>query len=112
MKFELKDFQTTTARGILGKLDAARNDLHSGELQAIVLSAPTGSGKTITVAAVIDWTFGGADGIPARPNTTFLWLSDSPELNQQSKGSLREGFCLRRTLRRDNGGAGQTVRVT
>ncbi len=59
-----------------------------GKLQAVVLSAPTGSGKTITVAAVIDWTFGGADGIAARPNTTFLWLSDSPELNQQSKGKL------------------------
>lgn len=88
MKFELKDFQNTSARSILSKLDGARKDLRSDELQAIVLSAPTGSGKTITVAAVIDWTFGGADGIPARPNTTFLWLSDSPELNQQSKGKL------------------------
>jgi type III restriction enzyme len=88
MKFELKDFQTVSAKSILAKLDSARNDLRSDELQAIVLSAPTGSGKTITVAAVIDWTFGGADGIAARPNTTFLWLSDSPELNQQSKGKL------------------------
>ncbi len=88
MKFELKDFQTTSAKSILSKLDGARNDLRHDELQAIVLSAPTGSGKTITVAAVIDWTFGGADGIAARPNTTFLWLSDSPELNQQSKGKL------------------------
>src|SRR6266516_1057389 len=88
MKFELKDFQTTSARAILSKLDAARSELRNGELQAIVLSAPTGSGKTITVAAVIDWTFGGADCISARPNTTFLWLSDSPELNKQSEGKL------------------------
>ena len=88
MKFELKDFQTTSARSILVKLEGARSDLRHDELQAIVLSAPTGSGKTITVAAVIDWTFGGADGIAARPNTTFLWLSDSPELNEQSKGKL------------------------
>jgi type III restriction enzyme len=88
MKFELKDFQINSARSILAKLDAARNDLRNDEPQAIVLSAPTGSGKTITVAAVIDWTFGGADGVAARPNTTFLWLSDSPELNQQSKGKL------------------------
>src|ERR1035441_5824574 len=88
MKFELKDFQTNSARSILSKLDGARSDLRNDELQAIVLSAPTGSGKTITVAAVIDGTFGGADGIAARPNTTFLWLSDSPELNQQSKGKL------------------------
>jgi type III restriction enzyme len=88
MKFELKDFQINSARSILAKLDVARNDVRNDEPQAIILSAPTGSGKTITVAAVIDWTFGGADGINARPNTTFLWLSDSPELNQQSKGKL------------------------
>ena len=88
MKIELKDFQTTSARGILTKLCQARQSVSNGELEAIVLSAPTGSGKTITVAAVIDWTFGGAYGIPARPNTTFLWLSDSPELNAQSKGKL------------------------
>lgn len=88
MKFELKDFQTTAARMIIDDLGEARVAASKGKLQAVVLSAPTGSGKTITVAAVIDWTFGGADGIAARPNTTFLWLSDSPELNQQSKGKL------------------------
>ena len=88
MKFELKDFQTKSARAILDELDESRVAASKGKLQAVVLSAPTGSGKTITVAAVIDWIFGGADGIPARPNTTFLWLSDSPELNQQSKGKL------------------------
>lgn len=88
MKVELKDFQVNSARSILDELDEARVAASKGKLQAVVLSAPTGSGKTITVAAVIDWTFGGADGIAARPNTTFLWLSDSPELNQQSKGKL------------------------
>ncbi len=88
MKIELKDFQVTSARSILSKLDSARSDLRNGEPQAIVLSAPTGSGKTITVAAVIDWTLGGADGIAPRPNTIFLWLSDSPELNRQSLSKL------------------------
>lgn len=88
MKFELKDFQVNSARGILTKLGQARQGVAEGELEAIVLSAPTGSGKTITLAAVIDWIFGGTEGIPPRPQTTFLWLSDSPELNQQSKGKL------------------------
>jgi type III restriction enzyme len=32
--------------------------------------------------------FGGTEGLAARPNTTFLWLSDSPELNIQSKAKL------------------------
>jgi type III restriction enzyme len=88
MKLELKDFHSTSAKSIISKLGQARQGVAGGDLEAIVLSAPTGSGKTITVAAVIDWTFGGAEGIAARPNTTFLRLSDSPELNQQSKGKL------------------------
>jgi type III restriction enzyme len=88
MKYDLKTFQTESARSILTKLGQARPGISDGELEAIILSAPTGSGKTITVAAVIDWTFGGSDGIVARPQTTFLWLSDSPELNIQSKTKL------------------------
>jgi len=92
MKLELKPFQEVAALDILTKLDKARQEVAGGDLQAIVLSAPTGSGKTITVAAVIDQTFGGGDGVTARPNTTFLWLSDSPELNAQSKAKLL-GAC-------------------
>ena len=101
MKFELKDFQTTSARAILDELDEARLAASKGKLQAVVLSAPTGSGKTITVAAVIDWTFGGADGIAARPNTTFLWLSDSPELNRrarQAAGGVRSCASFHRLV--------------
>jgi len=92
MKLELKPFQENATRDILSKLDKARNSVASGDLEAIILAAPTGSGKTITLAQVIDYTFGGGDGISARPKTTFLWLSDSPELNQQSKNKLL-GAC-------------------
>src|ERR1035437_8703528 len=88
MKLELKSFQDTAARDIICELDDARTSAAKGKLQAIILAAPTGSGKTITLAQVIDFTFGGGDGISARPNTVFLWLSDSPELNVQSKNKL------------------------
>jgi type III restriction enzyme len=88
MKLELKSFQETASRDIIVELDEARTSAAKGKLQAVVLAAPTGSGKTITVAQVIDLTFGGGDGISARPNTLFLWLSDSPELNTQSKNKL------------------------
>jgi type III restriction enzyme len=88
MKVELKDFQSVAARAILDELEEARESVARGKLQAVVLSAPTGSGKTITIASVIDLTFGGGDGVLARPDTVFLWLSDSPELNAQSKGKL------------------------
>lgn len=92
MKLELKPFQDNAARDIIAKLDKARDSVASGDLEAIILAAPTGSGKTITLAQVIDYTFGGGDGVSARPNTVFLWLSDSPELNTQSKNKLL-GAC-------------------
>jgi len=92
MKLELKPFQENAAREIICELDEARTSVAKGKLQAVILSAPTGSGKTITLAQVIDLTFGGGDGIPARPQTTFLWLSDSPELNVQSGNKLL-GAC-------------------
>jgi len=44
MKFELKDFQNTSARAVLDELDEARVAAAKGKLQAVVLSAPTGSG--------------------------------------------------------------------
>jgi type III restriction enzyme len=92
MKLELKKFQEIAAGDIICELDEARVSAAKGKLQAVILSAPTGSGKTITLAQVIDLTFGGGDGIPARPQTTFLWLSDSPELNVQSGNKLL-GAC-------------------
>jgi len=88
MKLEPKFFQENAARDIVAKLDKARQSVSGGDLEAIILSAPTGSGKTITLAQVIDLTFGGGDGIPACPQTVFLWLSDSPELNVQSSNKL------------------------
>lgn len=88
MKLELKPFQEKAALGIMAELDDARSSSAKGKAQAVVLSAPTGSGKTITLAQVIELTYGGGDGIQARPNTVFLWLSDSPELNAQSRNKL------------------------
>ncbi len=88
MKVELKEFQSIAARTILDELEEARDSVSRGKPQAVVLSAPTGSGKTITIASVIDQTFGGGDGVLAHPDTVFLWLSDSPELNAQSKAKL------------------------
>ncbi len=92
MKLEPKDFQDIAARDIVAKLEKARQGVADGDLESIILSAPTGSGKTITLAQVIDLMFGGGEGIPARPQTVFLWLSDSPELNIQSSNKLL-GAC-------------------
>src|SRR5947207_1924891 len=92
MKLELKPFQENAARDIIAELDDSREAVGRNKLQAVILSAPTGSGKTITLARVIDLMLGGEDGISARPDTIFLWLSDSPELNIQSANKLL-GAC-------------------
>ena len=89
MKFELKDFQAQSARGLLAELEKARQGVRLGKLQALLLSAPAGSGKTTTVAAVMNWTLGGAPGLAARPATTFLWLADAAQLNLHGRGKLR-----------------------
>lgn len=89
MKFELKDFQQERGRELIEKLAAARDGYkRHAELQAIVFSSPTGSGKTITVASVLEGLFRGCEGHPARPSSRVLWISDSPELNAQSRDKL------------------------
>lgn len=52
-----------------------------GELSAIALTAPTGAGKTVIAAFVIEHLLVGPD---ADPDAVVLWLSDSPSLNVQT----------------------------
>lgn len=75
------------------------------ETQVISLQAPTGSGKTIIAAALIERIYQGMTEPSGRvyerqPDAIFVWLSDSPELNNQSKekielttDKLRFGQC-------------------
>src|SRR6266542_1479212 len=89
MKVELKSFQEEKRRELQNKLNAARDEFsRSGELQAIVLSSPTGSGKTITIGALLESLFEGDDDYPAQPQARVLWISDSPELNIQIRDKL------------------------
>ncbi|MGE6896471.1 DEAD/DEAH box helicase family protein [Priestia flexa] len=53
--------------------------------QIISFSAPTGSGKTIIMTTLFeDILYGNADNI-GEPDSIFIWLSDSPELNEQTR---------------------------
>jgi type III restriction enzyme len=52
------------------------------------LASPTGSGKTIITTQLIEDILNGADEIPAEPDAVFLWLSDQPELNEQSRKKI------------------------
>ncbi len=56
--------------------------------QVISMQAPTGSGKTIIMAAFIESIFFGNENYEPKPDAVFVWLSDSPQLNAQSKQKI------------------------
>jgi type III restriction enzyme len=97
MKFLLREFQKAHVRGLLKKLKQAKRDLLDDAVsQAITLSAPTASGKTVMMTAFIERVLFGKGGLEdfddpdftTEPGAVFLWLSDSPQLNQQSLAKM------------------------
>ncbi len=86
--------------------DALDNYRKREKTQVVSLQAPTGAGKTIIAASLIEDIFFGstlADGTTfnEQPEAIFVWLSDSPELNAQSRqkielktSKLRFGQCV------------------
>ena len=95
MRFELKDYQEQAARKVISALHRGIRDYASvqdRDFTAISLSAPTGAGKTVIAAAVIERVFFGAPdtGHPADPNAIFLWLTDDPNLNAQTRKRMIE----------------------
>lgn len=68
------------------------------DLQINSFSAPTGSGKTIIMTTLFeDILYGNADNI-GEPDSVFNWLSDSPELNEQTRlkiESKSDKICVR-----------------
>lgn len=86
MKLELKDFQEVAVNQLISKLKPAKREVaEGGDHQAVILAAPTGSGKTVITAALIEEILIGSDQFTAEPDAVFLWLSDQPVLNEQSK---------------------------
>lgn len=63
---------------------AKRDYEEDGENTIISLAAPTGAGKTIILSALIEKILCGDDNNKKEPNSIFIWLSDDPELNEQS----------------------------
>ena len=56
--------------------------------QVVSFTAPTGSGKTIIMSALIEDIFYGTEQITEQPDAIFVWLSDSPQLNDQSRNKI------------------------
>lgn len=87
MKYELKDFQEK-AVATLAKQMVQADDMYRSYNNKVScsLSAVTGSGKTVMAAAAIEALLNGSEDLNIEPhqNVTFLWVTDSPALNEQT----------------------------
>jgi type III restriction enzyme len=88
VKLLLKDFQTEAVGRLVKHLRRAANEARTGDLQSVCLSSPTGSGKTVMVTAAIERILQGDDDAAPEPEATFLWVTDQPELNEQTRRKM------------------------
>jgi len=63
----------------------ASGEAAGGDSQAVSLSAPSGSGKTIMATAAIERLIVFDEYAGPLPEVTFLWITDQPELNDQTR---------------------------
>ncbi len=84
MRVALFDFQETALEELRGQLLAMRAEA-GRRPQALSFSAPTGAGKTIMMAALFEQILFGAPDFEPQPDAVILWLSDMPELNEQTR---------------------------
>lgn len=86
MKVDLFPFQQKALRDLRVKTAEALGSYHRTHApQVVSFTAPTGAGKTIIMASLIEDIFFGDESHADQPEAIFLWLSDSPQLNEQSK---------------------------
>ena len=86
---ELFPFQRIAMNELHSRVAMAQDSYSKFKVpQVISLQAPTGSGKTIIMASLIEDIFCGTENFPEEPDAIFVWLSDSPDLNKQSKNKI------------------------
>lgn len=95
MKFTLNGYQTDAVTNLLLQLKEARSLYHHPDRPretSLVLTAPTGAGKTVMAAATIEALFFGSDRYDFRadPSAVVIWFSDNPNLNEQSRYRLMQ----------------------
>jgi hypothetical protein len=97
MRYELIDYQREAAVVVLGRLRLGRELWLSSKMpSSFALSAITGSGKTVIAAAVIEALLHGSSdlGTGPEPEATFLWITDDPALNRQTRNKMLDSSDL------------------
>lgn len=102
MKVELFPFQKRALADIRMKTAEAMGSYHRTHApQVVSFTAPTGAGKTIIMASLIESIFFGDEIYEEQQKSIIIWLSDSPQLNEQSKlkidtkaDKIRLGQCV------------------
>ena len=97
MRYELIDYQREAAIGVVDRLRLGRDLWASSKMpSSFALSAITGAGKTVIAAAVIEALLhGSADlGAEAEQNASFLWITDDPALNRQTRNRMLDASDL------------------
>ena len=89
MRVELFSFQKRALADIRMKTAEAMGSYHRTHApQVVSFTAPTGAGKTIIMSALIEAIFFGDEQYMEQPDAIIVWLSDSPQLNEQSKQKI------------------------
>ena len=97
MRYELKDYQREAAILLVERLRLARELWVNSEMpSSFALSAITGAGKTVIATAVIEALFHGSSDLDAEadPRATFLWITDDPALNRQTRNKMLDASDL------------------
>jgi len=85
MRDTLFPFQEDALIDLHEKIAQAHHNWSERNPQVISFSAPTGAGKTIIMTSLIEEILHGGANCTAAPDSVFVWLSDMPELNEQSR---------------------------
>lgn len=89
MNIELKQFQQEALKRLRSLCNSSvREYIAEQNPQIISFTAPTGAGKTIIMSALLESIFMGDEYNIEQPNSIAVWLSDDPELNEQSKDKI------------------------
>ena len=97
MRYELIDYQREAAIVLLERLRMSHDLWTSSRMpSSFALSAITGAGKTVIAAAVIEAMFHGSSDLDAEadPKATFLWITDDPALNRQTRNKMLDSSDL------------------